>query len=302
MPSEPVLRPMRGLVTLLLVATALAPIVQAQAPNTAPQLTVSLADPGRAFVPGANETIEVLITYRLPPGARPAPAPTLERPENLTPTRITLSAKQIPSWATGATFDPPEVVIEYGLRDTTEAAKNARANMTLAIAPDAPALVREEAIVVADASSNGAVPAASSESPPLKLRVGPVARLNVSAEPTQLISGGRWSVVPFTVANLGNSDIVAKLNVTVKPENSQVEFPDTLELKVNESRVVEVRVRTPWNAAEIGELELEATPILDGEEAQAASTTVQVTGRSAVPASGIALVLAALAIAARRRR
>lgn len=307
MPSHRVLPDVRRVLVFLLVALCLAPGAVAQLPlpgggPVAATLNLAVEDPGRQMVPGGNETISILVNYNVAAGAQPQPAPTQERPENTSATRITLTAKELPAWVVNATFIPE--VLEAPLDQTAAAGTRVtmRANVSLVISPDAPALEKANIVVVGTAAPNGNIAGATAESQPTAIKATTVGKLNVSAEPAQFISGGRWAVIPYTVTNQGNSDVVAKLNVTLKPENAQVEFPTTLELKRNESKVVEVRVRTPWNAAEIGELELEAVPLVDGEEGQAATTAVEVTGRSAVPGAGVPLVLLAVALLAWRRR
>lgn len=283
---------------LLLVLVSFAPLAWAQGlPQTT--LTVFTEDPGRAFTPGMEEPVTVVVNYQPANWQRPAPAPTTDRPEDVTPTRILIEVKQLPSWVASARIEPAEILVKVNVEEIAQTYSQ-RATAWLNVSPDAPALQREELVVTATAEPNGALNGASAESPPLNLRAATVGLLNVSADATMVLPGGRWSVVPFTVRNDGNSDIVAKLNVTVRPENSQVEFVDTLQLKRNESRVVEVRIRTPWTNAEIGSLELEAVPIVDGEEATPSRAEVEVHGQSAVPAPPLALALA-LALALRRR-
>lgn len=283
---------------LLLVLVAFAPLAWAQ---SAPQTTVGVFtnDPGRAFTPGAEEAVEVVVNYQPANWQRPAPAPSAERPEDVVPTRILLEVKAMPSWVTGVRIEPQEVLAKVQFNDVAKQYRYV-ALAYLNVSPDAPALQREELIVTATAEPNGALNGASAESAPLMLRATTVGKLNVTADEMAVLPGGRWTAVPFTVRNDGNSDIVAKLNVTVRPENSQVEFVETLQLKRNETQVVEVRIRTPWTNAELGSLELEAVPIVDGEEAVAARAEVQVRGQSAVPAAPAALAVL-LALALRRR-
>lgn len=286
--------------SLALAVILLAPLALAQVPLVAPSLNVFVEDPGRALTPGATEALTLVVNYNPTQQGRPAPSPTAERPENTQPTRITLAVKEQPSWVRNVTFEPPEIFVHMRLENTSPYIM--RASALLDVAPDAPALVRENFLVTATAEPNGNIQGATVDSPELKIRALVVGALNVSAEPSVVLAGGRWTTVPFTVRNDGNSDIVARVNVTLRPENSQVEFPTTLQLAVGESRVVDVRVRTPWTNAELGELELEAVPIVDGEEATPARAIVDVVGTSAVPGPGPAMLLALLALVAWRRR
>lgn len=299
MPPEPLLAAVRALLLLVLLA---APLAAAQAGVVPSNLSVSVEDPGRALVPGANESIGLLLNYRPGAGAQPQPAPTVDRPENTTPTRIALSATQLPSWVASATFEPAVLEVPMG-PDAAQGRNYAlRATMILVLAPDAPALEREDVVVGAVAEPNGNIAGANAESAPVKLRATTVGKLNVTTEPARVIPGGRWVTIPFTVVNQGNSDIVAKVNVTTRPENSEIQFPETLNLKRGESAVVEVRVRTPWTAAEFGTLELEAVPLVDGEEGEPARGVVEVVGTSAVPAPAAAwLVLLVVGAALARR-
>ena len=285
----------------LLLLALLAPTAAAQLPLVTPTpFGVFAEDPGRAFVPGSVEDVTIVVNYGPGQGGRPMPAPTLERPENTTPTRITLAVKTLPSWITGVTFEPEVILVVMGIENVNRSSFTYRSIAHLNVSPDAPALERESFVVTATAEPNGNIQGASSESPELKLRATTVGIVNVTAEPVLVTPGGRWIDVPFTVRNDGNSPIVAKLNVTVRPENSQVRFPETLELARGEERVVIVEMRTPWTNAEFGTLELEAVPIVDGEEGNAARAEIAVTGESAVPLGPA--IAAALAVAALRRR
>ena len=289
---------LRALLALALLALAVVPTGAAQSQAS---LVVFIEDPGGAFAPGSIQPVPVQVTYAPGTFGRPTPSPTQDRPENTTPTRITFTAKQQPSWVTEVTFDPPEVFIDIPVHNVTVASYARRVNAMLRIAPDAPALEREPLVVTASAEANGNIPAMSQDSSEVRFRVGIVVKLNVTGPDTAVLPGGRWTDVLYTVRNEGNSEIVAKLNVTVRPENSQVEFPETVQLARGASQDVEVRIRTPWTNAEFGSLELEATPIVDSEPGTPARKEVQVRGESAVPFPAVGLLLALL-VAARLRR
>ncbi|HVM45650.1 MAG TPA: hypothetical protein VM582_06915 [Candidatus Thermoplasmatota archaeon] len=287
---------------LLLLALALvAPAALAQVPVVNPQLAVFASDPGRAFVPGATEMVAVTVTYGPGQGGRPAPAPTPDRPEDVQPTRIVLAAQAVPSWVTSVRFEPAELLVRIQVENGTRSV-TLTVPAYLEVSPEAPALVREDFIVTATAEPNGNIRGATAVSPELKLRATTLGILNVTAEPRVVVPGGRWTDVDFTVRNDGNSEILAKINVTVRPENSQVQFSDTLQLARGESKVVPVRVRTPWTNAEFGSLELEATPIVEGEPGTPARAEVDVVGQSAVPAAPALGALTAAAAALLRRR
>lgn len=285
---------------VLLALAALTPLAGAQLGLVQPTLSVFVEDPGRAFTPGALEPLTIVVSYNPSQQGRPTPQPTADRPENSQPTRITLSVKAQPTWVANVTFDPPEILVAMGIENTSSSFVH-RALAHLGVAPDAPALQREAFIVTATAEPNGNIQGATEDSPELKLRAIMVGKLNVSGEPERVIPGGRWASVPFTVRNEGNSAVVAKVNVTVRPENSQVEFRDTLELARGESKLVEVRVRTPWTNAELGTLELEAAPIVDGEAVNPARFEVALRGQSAVPGLAAGPLLALLLAIAMRR-
>lgn len=291
----------RGILAPLALLALVASTALAQAPVVEPQLSVFVEDPGRAFTPGAAESVTIVVNYNPTQTGRPAPQPTAERPENTAPTRVTLAVKSQPTWVSAVAFEPPELLIAMGIENTSTSFVQ-RATARLTVAPDAPALQREDFIVTATAEPNGNIQGASADSPELKVRALVVGKLNVTSEPMLVLPGGRWVDVPFTVRNDGNSDIVAKVNVTVRPENSQVEFRDTLELELGETKIVDVRVRTPWTNAELGTLELEATPIVDGEEVNPARFEVAVRGTSAVPGAPLPSVLVALLLLSRLRR
>lgn len=284
-------RALLGTLVVALVATVAMPPASAQLPaGPSPgqtTLIVSLLDPGFGFPPGGSGDVQVLVTYQWPNGAAPQPSPTPEVAENTTPTEITLTAKQLPSWVESATFVPEKLYAKIPLdKQATASSTSLAANVTLKIRPDAPALTREDLVVAGDSSANGNLAAAHGESAPIKLRVAPVGKVNVTSAPQAIIPGGRWTTITYQVKNEGNTDLVAKLNVTVKPENSEVEFPKSLTLAKNSTVPVEVRIRTPWTNAELGTLTLEAIPIVDGTDGKTSSFDVDVRGESAVPFLG----------------
>lgn len=286
-----------------LVALLAAPSALGQFGLVPSSLGVSASDPGGGgLMPGAITQVGVAVNYDVPRQGRPAPAPTFERPEGTAPTRITLAANAVPSWVTNVTFDPPEfyVYVDVGNATTTSYRRTSIAHLNLS--PDAPAQQREPFIVTATAEPNGNIAGATADSPELRLYARVVGVANVSGPERVVLPGGRWSSVEFNVRNDGNAPILMKINVTVRPENSQVEFEDTLQLDANASTMVPVRVRTPWNAAEFGTLELEATPIVDGEAATPSRATVDVLGESAVPGVPVWGLLALLALAGFQRQ
>lgn len=290
------------LLVALLLLLPLASFAQAQAPVVPATLIVTVEDPGRALQPGGESPVNVIVNYRPGQGAHPAPDP--DEPQLVNKTRITLEPKTLPSWAVGARIEPAEFWVDIPPQGAAGGTFNLRTTMFVNLSADAPALQREEVVVVGRAEPNGNIQGAQAESQPIKLRPAVVGLLNVtSADPLVVIPGGRWSVVPFSVRNDGNSNLTARLNVTLRPENSQVEFPETVTLAPGESTTVEVRVRTPWTNAEAGDLELQALPLLDDESGKASAASVQVSGQSAVPAApaGVAL-LTWLALAGARRR
>jgi hypothetical protein len=291
------------LAALLALATlaplAFSPGALAQAE---PTLVVYWEDPGSALMPGTEEAVQVRLNYQPGTGGRPAPTPTPDRPEQTQPTRVVITAKQIPSWVTAVRFDPPDLFIQMPFQNLSTAYRS-EAIAYLTVAPDAPALVREVFLITASAEANGNIPAMTAESPPdTRLRAQTLGKVNVTADEVAIVPGGRWTTIPFTVRNEGNSEILAKINVTVRPENSQVEFVDTLQLAHGATQVVEVRLRTPWTNAELGTLELEAVPIVDGEAVAGSRAEVLVRGQSAVPFPGAGALVALVAVLALARR
>lgn len=290
----------------LVLAALLAPAALAQLPvggGPVQSLTsVSVDDPGRALQPGKFELVLVIVNYRWNAGGTPAPGPDPSRAENDTqPTRVTLAVKQLPSWVANATFDPPELlmIVEPPVPGNSGTASSV-VDLVLGIAPDAPALQREEIVVTATAEPNGNIAGSSGESPPVKLRGAVIAKLNVTSEPSKIVPGGRWTPMPFTVRNVGNTELKVKLNVTARPQDSQVEYPETVTLPRNGSAVVEVRLRVPWTGAETGIVELEATPLTEDESGTPARASIEVLGQSAVPVPGPLLALLAAWLLAKR--
>lgn len=290
-----------ALLGLLLVALVLAPPALAQLPTgggvVQSQVTVAVEDPGRALQPGKLETVNVLVNYFWSPGAVPGPGSEPAGEQNQTQrTRVTLAVKQMPSWVANATFANGEV-IEVEVQGPGSSNAPNVVPLVLGIAPDAPALQREDIIVTAAADANGNIGPSRGESPPVKLRGAVVARVNVTSEASQIVPGGRWTVMPFTVRNDGNTELKVQLNVTARPQDSQVEYPTTVTIPRNESARVEVRLRVPWTYSIGGIVELEAIPLVDDEEGKPARSEIEVLGQSAVPVgplAGLAVILAAL--------
>ncbi|HET6403568.1 MAG TPA: hypothetical protein VFH78_02880 [Candidatus Thermoplasmatota archaeon] len=289
---------------LLLLAALLAPPAWAQVGIVPAQLSVTANDPGGSgLVPGATTEVTVIVNYNVPPSGRPSPAPTLDRPEGTQPTRITLATKSVPSWVTNVSFTPPELFIYLDPQNVTTPSHRREVIAHVNVSADAPAQQREPFIVTATAEPNGNVAGASGESSELNLYARVVGVANVTGPESVRVGGGRWSTVEYAVRNDGNAPILMMLNVTVRPENSQVEFTDRVQLEAGESAVIPVRLRTPWTNAEFGSLELEATPIVDGEPGTPARAEVDVVGESAVPAvAPLALVALVVALARARRR
>lgn len=286
-------------IALILLLPLLAGLASAQVGVIQSGIAVSVEDPGRAFTPGAIESVSILVSYRVSPGAMPTPDPN--RNEATVPTNITFAVKQLPSWVIDGRFEPDYMLLDPQVGGGTSSGHIA---LLLNISPDAPALQREDIIVTATAAENGNIASSSGESAPVKLRAGISPKLNVTGDTSLVIvGGGRWNLIPFTVRNDGNSEVTAKLNVTLRPEDSQVEAPATLVLKPGESQIVEVRLRMPWTYAQRGEVELEAIPLVgEDEEGAAATGLVEVQAMSAVPGAPLAWLLGALAAVGLLRR
>lgn len=292
--------PVRALLAgLLVLAPLLASVGSAQVPLVATTLTATVLDPGGSGLPvgGEGPGIMVTVTYDESPGGRQMIDPTTGDP---VPTRVRFEVKQKPAWVNATRFEPE--VLNLTLPPTGNAAGNV--SLFLTVVADAPADQREELVVVATAEPNGNLQGSTAESPPLKLRPRVVTKVNVTAqaESPVFVAGGRWTVVPFVVRNDGNDEVTAILNVTTRPEDSQVEIANrTLTLPRGGSQTVEVALRMPWTYGSEGTLELEALPLSD-EEVPPASAAVDVDARSAVPAPGAGLALAAVALALAARR
>lgn len=304
-PSRGLLADVRWDIALVLLAL-LAPLAGAQTPTVPAgvvdsQMTVSVEDPARALQPGRFEALNVLVNYRPGNGAVPAPGPDPTSETNATQrTKVHLAVKQMPSWVANATFAQDVLEMNVDSRGGNSAAVVV---LVLGIAPDAPALQREEIIVTATADPNGNVKGSTGESPPVKLRGAIVAKINVTSPDQLVVPGGRWTVFPFSIRNDGNAELKVKLNVTARPQDSQVEFPQTVTIPRNGTEVVEVRLRVPWTYAIGGIVELEATPLLDAEEGKSARSETDVLGQSAVPfPSWIVAVGGALLLARGRTR
>lgn len=286
----------RGLV-LLLAALALLPHAQAQATAT---LSFSLTDPGLSVPPNGTIAVPLSGTYTVGPGGRPSPDPN--DPDTLSnKTRVVFAVDKMPDWASDVRVDPPELWLHVplaGVSGSTNAASVVpfRASVHVTAKPDAPALVRGNVTVSATAQENGNIPSAT-HAYSLPLKPALVAKVEVvpQVESPFLISGGTWAALPFRIDNVGNEEeTLVALNVTVRPERSEIEFPKEVRIPRGASQTVEVRVRTPWTERETGTIELEATPIVETDDAPSATATVDVVGQSAVPGPPPAWLVASL--------
>ena len=306
MPASGVPRPVRvPLLALLVLAPALvahAPAASAQVGLIDSQLSVSVLDPGgTGLPPGGESPVLVTITYNAGVGRQTAIDPATGNP---VPTQVRFEIVRKPSWVNATRFEPAVANV------TLPTSGNGAGNTTLflSVAADAPARVREELVVKATAEPNGNVRGSTAESAPIKLRARVITRVNITAgtESPVFLQGGRWSYVPFVVRNDGNDEMTAILNVTTRPEDSQIELENkTLILPRGGSATVEVGIRMPWTAGSLGTLELEAQPLAEDEEPRAGRAAVDVNAASAVPGPSAALALAcvaALALARRRLR
>jgi hypothetical protein len=293
--------PLLVVVLLAPLLAALAPTAQAQVGLVDSQLAVSVPDPGGGLSPGSETSVLVLITYNAGPGRQPA----LDPASGEVPTRVRLEVVQKPSWVNATRFEP-----EVANLTVRPVSGNSAGNVTLflTVAADAPARVREDLVVKATAEPNGNIRGSTAESAPIKLRARVVTKVNVTAasESPVFVSGGRWTSVPFVVRNEGNDEVTAILNVTTRPEDSQIDLPETtLVLPRGGSATVEVGLRMPWTYGSLGTLELEAQPLSEDEEPKAARAFVDVNAQSAVPGAPpavLALACVAAALVARRLR
>src|SRR5581483_7979813 len=279
-----ILRIVRLLAGLALALLAL-PLAAAQAnlPIQA-QVTGFMDDPGHPLQPGANETVEMTVNYQAGPASLPGPQPDNNDPTSSGPmlTHITYRAKQVPTWVENLTFDPPEVY-----------------------ANDTPGGNHQNLSVDLIADPNGPTPGATGTTSEIALRPGAVPKVNVTkdAQGQAILKGGSWQPVRFHVTNVGNGQITARLNVTVRPQDSIVDFPATLTLDPGQTLPVDVMLRLPWTYGESGALELEATPLGAGdEEGKPAHADVDIAGQSAVPALEPLVAVAAVGMLALLRR
>jgi hypothetical protein len=287
------------------LALALAPaLAHAQIEIVNSTLSVSVDDPGRALQPGKNETFDVRVTYSPQAGAQPGPGtdpdPTSENGTKRT--KVSFAVKTSPSWLSNATFDPPalEFAVQTGGGGVTRFAK-----LTVHVAAKAPALQKELLVITASAEPNGNVKGAAQDSPEIKVKPAFVPKINITAPPSMFVPGGRWTDMPFTMKNLGNGETKVKLNVTARPQDSQVDYPQTMTVPLDGTVTAIVRLRIPWTYGESGALELEALPLTEDDTGRPAHVGIEVDGESAVPDVGAPLLLAlvaALAWGARGRR
>jgi hypothetical protein len=285
---------------LLAPLLAVAPPAQAQLGLVDSQLAISVLDPGGTLSPGGEAPVMVIVNYNAGAGRQQAIDPVTGE---TVPTKVRFEVLQKPSWVNATRFEPEVANVTFG-----SVSGNAAANATLilTLAADAPAQVREDLVVKATADPNGNVKGSTAESAPIKLRARVVTKVNVTtaAESPVFVSGGRWTIVPFVVRNDGNDKMVAILNVTTRPEDSQVDLPmKQVEVPRGGSVTVEVGLRMPWTYGSLGTLELEAQPLSADEEPKAGRASVDVNAMSAVPGAPLpvlALACVAAALLARR--
>lgn len=302
-----VFRAVRLLAALLLVSLVLGGASAQNVPNNAngAQLLLALDDPGGVFEPGQNATMDLHVTYTEPTGAAPAPAADSNDPtsSDFQPTRVTFAVVKQPSWIDNVTFVPAVLLIKVtpGSGKATPLVK-----VVAHVKKDAPAGLREPMIVSAHADQNGGIGPADAASPEITIKAGNVPRVKVEPvhDGAAIVPGGRASPIQFRVTNVGNVELSATLNVTVRPENSLVEFPPSVHLQRNESQIVEVLLTLPWTYGEAGELTLEAKPQAGDDEGKVVKASLDINGQSAVPdvGSGLALLgFVGLAMLLRRR-
>lgn len=306
MPGLAVSRTMRSLGPCLLALSVLVvslPAAEAQSGPTA-TLSLTLDDPARALEPGLEAELELYTRYTVSQAIGEPDPGVVEAGNGARPTRITFTVVQLPSWATEASVEPSEVFV-YPPLGVGGQVNAPMVMVRVNVSPDAPALQREVIMVEAVAEENGAIPEARGRSPDIKIRAAEVANANVTSlvESPYVLEGGGWTTVPFQVRNDGNKDTTFILNVTVRPEMSEVEFPKEIALAVDQAATIEVRIRMPWTEREAGSLTFEATPLMEDDEGPSSSATVDVVGESAMPV-GAAVPLVALLVAflASRRR
>lgn len=289
-----------ALVVLGLVATPLALGQGVVTSRVAPDLT----DPARALQPGEEFEMDVHVTYQVGPGYQPEPDP--ENTQSLgKPTRFTASVKTAPSWVADARVEPAEVFLSLPIgRQGGEFAVEGF-KLKFRVNDDAPAMVREPVAVTVTAEPNGNIQGSTGDSPEYRLKAAEVAKLNVTSDrgTVVVIDGGRWTTLPFTIRNEGNDATVVLLNVTLRPELSEVRLSaQQIDLPLGGTAVVTVDLRTPWTERETGTLELEATPLLDEEEGEPTKASVDIAGTSAVPGPGAGALLAAALVGLLARR
>lgn len=274
-------------------------------------VTAALEDPGRALQPGTLSPITVLVIYSGDAGSQPAPDSDINNENGTQPTKITLTAKNLPAWITGASFVPAELNISPGAAATAADGfrETAHVTMFLNVSDQAPALERVNITVAVSAAPNGNIAGSTGESPTLPVRAAVVAKVNVTAEAVAqhtgavVVPGGRWTSIPFIVRNEGNSNVTVRLNVTARPQNSQYEAPATVDLARGETKTVDVRLRLPWTTGQGGTLELDGTPITENDDGKTSTGDVDIAGQSALPAPPLgALVVALASLALWRRR
>lgn len=296
---------MRLLAAFALALALALPLAAAQALPVQPvkgHVAVSAEDPGRALQPGEVEPIALLVSYASDPGGRPAPNVDPNSPNLTAPTQVTFEVKTKPSWALDIVFSPP--VVNFSLETPGQNPSPTHALALVNVSRDAPAIAREELVVIAKAAPNGNIAPDQAESAPITLRAAIVTKINVTPPPGPfVVPGGRGVHIPFTIKNLGNSNVTARLNVTSRPQDSLSEVATTVELPRNGTATVDVILRLPWTYGEVGTVALEATPITENDDGKAVTAEVDVAGQSAVPGAPLALLVAALvAVALLRRR
>lgn len=291
------MRASAALVLLSLLGLSLVPPTLAQSPQASVDMTLpTLPAP---VPPGTAQRFNITVGYRWSAGTAAEP------------TTIRLEVVDEPAWLTSV-FEPPSFTVDpkSGGR-VLGGIENRQVNLTITLAPDAPAFEEGIASYRAVAEANPPYPTAQ-EDVPFEITAGFSGVLNVTLPEGREVgaSGGLLTRVPVRLENQGNGPLLVSINVARFPAEARVEPPDEVRLGTGPDervRTVHLDVRVPWKVSESGPVEIEVIPThaTRGTPAPTQEVAFELDGKSAVPIPGfeaplVVLGLAVLAVLRRR--
>jgi hypothetical protein len=290
----------RVFLSALLLLAAAAPAA-AQVMTTVDLTFPNLAAP---IPPGTSQRFNVTVRYQYSEGFSPQP------------TTVRLETVDQPSWLQ-STFEPAEFEVRQSSTPAGifigRGVHVRLVNLTLAVAPDAPAFE--------DATANYRVVAApnppfdgAERVRPLALTAGFSGAIAAALPNGETVNawGGFETHVPLRIENRGNGPLLVAVEIVRFPAESLVIGPvDPVRVGAAAGErvtTVDLVVLVPWKVSEKGPVEVELTPThaTQGTPARRVEVAFQLDGKSAFPVPDIGtfavVAMAVGAVLLRRRR